>query len=120
MCHVLVIEDEPLIAEMICDFLEAEGATSFSVAASEDAAREMADRQVPTVITSDVRLAKGYGPRAVEAIRAIHGEVPTIFITALPDECKPCDHAIAIIQKPFTARQLTGAFAKAWAASPNA
>lgn len=119
MCHVLVIEDEPMIADIICDFLEAEGATSFSIAASEKAALEMAASHVPAVITSDVRLVDGWGPNAVEAIRAVHGEVPTIFITALPDECAPCDHAVAILQKPFSSKQLAGAFTKAWAMSPT-
>ena len=56
MCHVLVIEDEPLVAEIICDFLTCEGASSFDVAESEAEAVRMADARLPTVITSDVRI----------------------------------------------------------------
>jgi hypothetical protein len=31
MCHVLIIEDEPLMAMLILDLLEDEGATSFRI-----------------------------------------------------------------------------------------
>ncbi|MBW6522726.1 response regulator [Sphingomonas sp. RHCKR47] len=119
MCHVLVIEDEPLIAEIICDFLTCEGARSFDVAASEAQAICMADAHPPTVITSDVRIKGGRGPHAVEAIRAAHGALPTIFITALADECEPCDHAVAILTKPFSYDDLATAFSLAKEASPN-
>ncbi len=119
MCHVLVIEDEPLVAEIICDFLTCEGASSFDVAESEAEAVRMADARLPTVITSDVRIKNGRGPHAVEAIRATHGELPTIFITALADECVPCDHAVAILTKPFSYADLAKAFSRAWAVSPN-
>ncbi|WP_267397026.1 MULTISPECIES: response regulator [unclassified Sphingomonas] len=120
MCHVLIIEDEPLIAEIIWTYLEMEGASSFDVATGHAAAVSMAAARPPVVITSDVRLADGRGPDAVQEIRNVHGKVPTIFITALPDECEPCDHAIAILPKPFTFDSLAGAFSRAWAVSPNA
>ena len=35
MCHVLIIEDEPLVALTIQDMLEDEGATSFDIAATQ-------------------------------------------------------------------------------------
>lgn len=37
-CHVLIIEDEPLIAMHVRDILEDEGATSFAFADTQDAA----------------------------------------------------------------------------------
>ena len=80
----------------------------------------MARAHPPTVITSDVRIRQGHGPAAVDAIRAAQGDLPTIFITALADECEPCEHAVAILTKPFTYSDLAGAFSRAWAASPNA
>ena len=118
MCHVLVIEDEPLIASLICDFLEEEGATTFDIAVTEREAVRMAAAHQPVVITADVRLIEGTGPAAVEAIRSRQGPVPTIFLTATPDECEPRDHAVAILPKPFTGRPLATAFARAWATSP--
>lgn len=42
ICHVLIIEDEPLVALMLQFLLEDEGATSFTFACSEAAAVEFA------------------------------------------------------------------------------
>lgn len=118
MCHVLVIEDEAFIASMICDFLEQEGATTFDVATTQSEAIQLAAEHCPVVITADVRLAEGTGPKAVEAIRSACGPVPTIFVTGTPDECEPCDHAVAILPKPFSSHALLSAFARAWTISP--
>lgn len=113
MCHVLVIEDEPLIADVICNFLELQGATSFDVATTEHEACRFADTHRPDFITSDIRITGGHGPDAVAQIRETHGEIPTVFITALPDECAPCDHAVAILRKPFSYEDLARAFSSA-------
>ncbi|WBH15298.1 response regulator [Sphingomonas radiodurans] len=116
MCHVLVIEDEWAIADLICDYLSPRGATSFDVAMTEREAVDLATLRPPDVITSDVRLIEGTGPCAVASIHERLGIVPTIFITSTPAECEPCDHAIAILQKPFARAALTEAFAVARAA----
>ncbi|MEH3036093.1 MAG: response regulator [Sphingomonas adhaesiva] len=71
MCHVLVIDDEPLTAEYVADIAEAEGATSVLAAASEAEALNAARCLVPDVIISDVDLkAGGTGPHACAAILA--------------------------------------------------
>ncbi len=117
MCHVLVIEDEPLIADIICDILTISGATSIDIAPTQQRAVELAALKRPAVITSDVRLGDGRGPQAVDEIHATCGKIPTIFITAIPDECASCTHAVEIISKPFTCHTLQQAFAKAQAIS---
>lgn len=117
MCHVLVIEDEPLIADIICDILTLSGATSFDIAPTQQEAIDLASLKRPAVITSDVRLREGRGPQAVAEILNSCGAIPTIFITAIPDECASFDHAIEIISKPFTYDALQQAFAKAQAVS---
>ena len=38
MCHVLIIEDEPLVAMAIQDILALQGATSFEIVDTEEAA----------------------------------------------------------------------------------
>lgn len=102
MCHVLIIEDEPYIASMLQELLEHEGATSTAIAATEQAAVELALASPPAVITSDVCLAEGTGPVAVKRIRAQVGDIPVIFITATPDACDPCDPPGVILEKPVT------------------
>jgi CheY-like chemotaxis protein len=68
MCHVLIIEDEPLIALTIQDLLEDEGAASFEIAATEAQAVAAARDHRPNLITSDVKLIEGAGSAAVAAI----------------------------------------------------
>lgn len=110
MCHVLIIEDEPLIALDIEMILEREGATSFDVAASEDEAVARALDHRPDLITSDVQLAAGRGPDAVERIEAELGPVPVMFVTGTPEDCRPCDPPKLVLAKPVTTATLTRAF----------
>ena len=110
MCHVLIIEDEPLVAMMIEDALMGAGATSATIAVTQAEAISAADDHRPEFISSDVVLAEGTGPAAVVAIRAAHGAIPTLFITATPSACQPCHAPDRVLVKPFSARQIAAAF----------
>lgn len=88
--HVLVVEDEPLIALDLEDLLERNGAVTFSFADSQHAAIEASKRVRPDFIISDVSLVEGTGPLAVQAIRDELGAIPVIFVTATPEVCSPC------------------------------
>jgi CheY-like chemotaxis protein len=79
MCHVLIIEDEPVVAMDLQMLLEAEGATSIDIAASEAEAIAAARMHRPGFITSDVKLPQGTGPHAVRRIRDEHGDIPVIL-----------------------------------------
>jgi len=107
MCHVLIIEDEPMIAMLIQDALEEAGVTSFAFAATEQDAFELALQHRPEAITADVRLLDGTGPQAVERIRARVGSIPAIYITGNPEACNAGD---PILVKPVSARQVIGTF----------
>jgi len=110
MCHVLIIEDEPLVAMMIRDVLEDEGATSFAFATTQEEAVARASAHPPALITSDVSLLEGTGPLAVAAIHERLGPVPVVFITATPEDCDPCDPETLIIAKPFATAAVVRAF----------
>ncbi|MEO9228505.1 MAG: response regulator [Devosia sp.] len=110
MCHVLIIEDEPLVAMTIQDILASEGATSFEIVDTEEAAVSAAAAHAPSVITSDVKLLEGTGPRAVAEIHRRLGPIPVIFITGTPEECSPCNPPGLIIPKPFTVQAIIAAF----------
>lgn len=110
MCHVLIIEDEPLIALLIRDVLEDEGATSFSFAATQDEAISAAVAEIPAFITSDVQLLAGTGPLAVEAIQRRLGPLPVMFITASPAKCGVCSPLTRSITKPFDRDSVAAAF----------
>lgn len=110
MCHVLIIEDEPLVAMNIEMMLSEIGATSFSFAMTEDEAVTAARDHPPQLITSDVRLGTGHGPSAVRRIHRELGRMPVIFITASPDDCDADDPLATILLKPVNTQAVAAAF----------
>jgi len=112
VCHVLIIEDEPLIALSIEAVLEDEGVNSIDIAATEDQAIRLARNRRPNLITSDVKLAKGNGPAAVAQILRDLGPVPVIFITAAAEDCERCSPPAIVLGKPFRPGQIAAAFHK--------
>jgi two-component system, response regulator PdtaR len=110
MCHVLIIEDDALLALDIEHLLSACGATSFSFAVTEQQAVCAAALKRPAVITADVRLREGSGPQAVARIEAEVGLIPALFITGTPEECIPCDPPHRVFEKPVDDHTLVRAF----------
>jgi len=108
VCHVLIIEDEALIALDIQDMLSTAGATTFSFAETEREAVDAARVRRPDVILSDVRLREGTGPHAVEAIQGEMGPLPVIFITATPQACTP--RGAVVLSKPMVDARVRAAF----------
>ena len=110
MCHVLIIEDEWLIADLLADIVEEAGATSIATAMTEHEAVSAARERTPKIILSDVNLAEGTGPCAVRTITAETGLIPVIFITATPEDCYPCDPPSVILHKPVQRRVVVETF----------
>ena len=103
MCHVLIIEDEILVAMDIEACLSEHGATSFAFADTEACAVAEARLRTPALIMSDVKLLVGTGPQAVQMILAELGPIPVIFLTATPESCRPCKPPARILTKPMHA-----------------
>lgn len=110
MCHVLIIEDEILIALDLAERLEDEGAFSFAFASSQDRALEAAKERRPDIITCDVTLAQGMGPQAIEAIHEALGAIPVIFITGTPDASLSQHQPSVVLKKPVDQKALVDAF----------
>lgn len=110
MCHVLIIEDEWLIAEYLTCLAEEAGATSVATACTESEAVQAAHDRIPGIILSDVNLLAGTGPHAVQTIVSELGAIPVIFITATPGACQPCEPPSVILQKPVDAARLMETF----------
>jgi len=110
MCHVLIIEDEPIVAMDLEVLLASAGATSFDVACSQDDAVASALKHSPEFITSDVRLTQGTGPLAVTEIHAALGPIPVIYITGTPGACYPRGADALVFTKPFNRAVIIKAF----------
>ena len=112
MCHVLIIEDEPLIALDLEDLLRGYGGLSFSFADTQCSAIAEARAHFPDFILSDVWLREGTGPLAVETIEREIGKVPVIFVTATPEACSPCAAPALVFRKPLDRPAIGAAFRK--------
>ena len=110
MCHVLIIEDEPLIALDLEELLGRWGALTFSFADSQGDAIDVSRKIRPDFILSDVSLLEGSGPLAVQTIRGELGPIPVIFVTATPEACVPCDPPGQIFRKPMDRPAIGAAF----------
>jgi CheY-like chemotaxis protein/DNA-directed RNA polymerase specialized sigma24 family protein len=101
--HVLIIEDEPLIASHLEDIVGRAGHHIVANATTATEARLAYDQHRPTLVLSDVQLGDGSsGIDAVEDILRL-GPVPVIFITAFPQKLLTgAGHEPTfIITKPF-------------------
>lgn len=110
MCHVLVIEDDFLIADYIVQLVEDAGATSVAQAVTQQEAIDQARQHRPELIMSDVKLIEGTGPLAVQAIHEELGPIPVIFVTGTPEACEPCDAPAVVLTKPINEREIVHHF----------
>lgn len=117
MCHVLIIEDEALIALDIEDLLREHGALTFSFAETQEDAVARSRQQRPDFILSDVWLHEGTGPLAVECIHRECGLIPVIFVTATPQACTPCAPPGMVFRKPLDRPAIGAAFRRMLAAA---
>jgi len=101
---VLVIEDEPIIAEMMCILLEIEGYKVISLADTERARRKLHDQEVSLVML-DLKLKGEAGQSMCQYIKsqADIKDIPVVLVSAnpdLPEICQTCG-ADDYIAKPF-------------------
>jgi CheY-like chemotaxis protein len=114
---VLVVDDEFLIADLLCAMVEDMGLTVCGIAADADEAVALARAHAPRLVLMDVRL-KGRKD-GIDAATAICAEKPTpvIFITGSrePETVQRirAAHRATILFKPITFAQLQAAVEQA-------
>jgi CheY-like chemotaxis protein len=102
--HVLIIEDEILVAFEVEALLAEQGFTSFDIADSPSDALALAMANPPDLITADYRIVGGTGVEAVEAIQRHLGRIPVVYVTGNADQLK--GRLTPIVDKPISARHL--------------
>ena len=78
--HILILEDNAEIRELIDFFLSDQGATTHIAADGEEGLKQAIACSHLDLIVSDIRMPNMSGPDAVKAIRAQCGPVPVVFI----------------------------------------
>ena len=108
MPTVLVVDDEPIVREVVCSYLEREGYRTLE-AADGDRARELVEQGAPTLVVLDLMLP---GTDGLELCRWIRNrsELPVIMLTARGEEA---DRIVGLelgaddyVTKPFSPREL--------------
>jgi DNA-binding response OmpR family regulator len=108
MATVLVVDDEPIVREVVVRYLEREGHRTLE-AGDGDAARGVIEQSDPDLVVLDVMLP---GTDGLELCRWIRGrsELPVIMLTARGEEA---DRIVGLelgaddyVTKPFSPREL--------------
>jgi DNA-binding response OmpR family regulator len=84
MSTVLVVDDEPIVRDVVVRYLEQEGYRTLQ-AADGDAARELLEQEEPSLVVLDLMLP---GTDGLDLCRWIRGrsQLPVIMVTALGEE----------------------------------
>jgi DNA-binding response OmpR family regulator len=105
---VLVVDDEPIVREVVVRYLEREGYRTLE-AEDGDRARELVERDPPNLVVLDVMLPGTDGLSLCRWIRS-RSELPVILLTARGEEA---DRIVGLelgaddyVTKPFSPREL--------------
>jgi CheY-like chemotaxis protein len=112
-CRVLVVEDEPLVAETISDLLtEAEGVPVGPAATVREARQLLKGGTVPDAALLDVNLSDGLVTPVLEALSA--RGIPTVVYTgsAIPEDVRQRHPDLVALSKPVLPARLIGELRK--------
>lgn len=105
---VLVVDDEPIVRDVVVRYLERDGYRTLE-AATGDEARRLLEREPPSLVVLDVMLPGLSGLELCRWIRS-RSEVPIVMLTALGEEA---DRIVGLelgaddyLTKPFSPREL--------------
>jgi two-component system, OmpR family, phosphate regulon response regulator PhoB len=108
MITVLVVDDEPIVREVVVRYLEREGYRTLE-AADGDRARELVERDEPNLVVLDLMLPGMDGLALCRWIRST-SQLPVIMLTARGEEA---DRIVGLelgaddyVTKPFSPREL--------------
>src|SRR5829696_8490239 len=108
MTTVLVVDDEPIVREVVVSYLRQEGFATLE-ASDGDEARSLLEREDSSLVVLDVMLPGTDGFELCRWIRA-NSEVPVILLTARGEEA---DRIVGFelgaddyVTKPFSPREL--------------
>jgi DNA-binding NtrC family response regulator len=101
MCEILVVEDDPLIRELVVDALREEGHNVIHAANGEEALA-WCKRKVAEVLITDIRLpGKIDGWQIAENCREHDPDLPVIYATGFsPVKPRPVSGSVTL-QKPY-------------------
>ena len=107
--HILLLEDDPVLADILFDFLQESYEVTRTYSMKE--ALALADEKQFDLYLFDINVPDGNGISLLKELRSFNDETPAIFITAFHDttHLKAAFHAGGsdFIKKPFELEELT-------------
>ena len=85
VARVLVVDDEPMIVEILTDFLSAQGYEVVGMQSAADALTTMAVA-TPDVLLLDISMPLVDGMTVLRRVRALYPDLPVVMVTANSDE----------------------------------
>jgi DNA-binding NtrC family response regulator len=82
--HILVVDDEPLLRDLIVRFYSTIGYTAVAVASGEEALEQLAEGNIDAVVT-DIQLPGMNGTELVAKMKEHYPDVPIMVITGYSD-----------------------------------
>jgi DNA-binding response OmpR family regulator len=108
MSTVLVVDDEPIVRDVVVRYLRRDGFATLEAATGEEAMR-LLEREVPSLVVLDVMLPGTDGLEICRRIRAT-SDLPIVLLTA---RCDEADRIVGLelgaddyVTKPFSPREL--------------
>ena len=108
MSTVLVVDDEPIVRDVVVRYLRRDGFATLEAESGEEAMR-LLEREVPSLVVLDVMLPGTDGLEICRRIRAT-SDLPIVLLTARGDEA---DRIVGLelgaddyVTKPFSPREL--------------
>lgn len=115
--HVLVVDDEPIVGELLKEALNMFG-HSVQVGLSGEEALKLMEQTHFDMVFTDYRMPGMLGDALAQAIKARCPEIPVILISGSPpDSLPPCVDSMLL--KPFRLHEL-GQIVAQWANNPPA
>ena len=105
--HLVLVEDDADYRALLSDFLSSLGHEVTEFPSAEEALRHIvgADAEAPSLVLTDLRMAKMSGLELARALRRSHPTLPIILMTAY-GERRTAEQALALgasayVEKPF-------------------
>jgi putative nucleotidyltransferase with HDIG domain len=115
--HILVVDDEEAIREVVLTMLESRGYKCTALGNGRDA-QEFIRKQAPDLILLDLILPEIDGIQLLDWLRSFNREIPVIMLSGIHDISTALDvmrrGAYDYILKPFEKDQLFHAVGRAW------
>ena len=99
---VLIVDDDPVIVDMLTDSLSKEGYAVRRVYNGVEGLMAIA-AEPPGLVLLDLQLPYLHGGAVLAQVRAAHPDLPSIVITAAPDQALPLlePYHVTCMSKPF-------------------